>query len=581
MTAPAPRTPDTARRSGRPAFWALAFALVLAGVEAGARVIELAENTAARRRNPYVQAINPAPAFRVVELGGRQMVVRSGQHPLMRSDLAPFPLERPPGGLRIFVLGASAAAGWPYHLGDTNLSALLERKLRQLQPDRPIEVINMAAGTYGSHRVGLILEEVVRYHPDAIFLYNGNNEFLENLVFRPRTPPAPWDRSAALRVVYRAVASLTTPLPTFDVAGYGLEDQVWNQLSFAFAQASRYREDPRQFELLQEHYRYNVEAAIRTAGGAGVPLFLVTCPVNLKDWLPNVSRHRPGLSAPELARWTERFREGYLASERGDFASAVAPLRAAIAIDDEYAEAHFLLAQALRRTGRLSEARAGYVRALERDAFPFRELPEFQAILREVAAARGVPLVDIVAPLDAAAGDGIPGFDTFIDYVHLTEQSQELAAHELLGALAARGFLPGVGAEALARTRLTIQRDFWAGRDAFAADVNYGMALVMHQYDRLDALYAEALEVLPRAARENPALAEECELRLGLIKQIQAMMLPYRRLLRAQKLGLLEQEFSPEDARRIYERYREMIYQVKASRLTRDEFLRKVPAAPF
>ncbi|MBK9517519.1 MAG: hypothetical protein IPO09_09230 [Anaeromyxobacter sp.] len=571
--------PATERSRSRPAFWALTLLLLAAGVELGCRLIERVENAAARRRNPHVEAINPVPAFEVVELDGRRMVRRTGFHPLMVNP-RPFPLERPEGGLRVFVLGASAAAGWPYQLGDTNLSALLERKLRLLYPGRAVEVVNMAAGTYGSHRVKLILEEALRYHPDLLVLYNGNNELLENLVYRPRTPPAPWDRSAAARLAYRVGVTLTTPLPRFDVKDYDFDDQLSNHLSFAFGQASRYREDPRQFQALLEHYRFNVEAMVASAGQARVPLLLLTCPVNLKDWSPNVSRHRPGLDAWQRSRWTAAFREGVLAVERGDFAGAEAPLRAAVELDGEYAEAHFYLAESLRRTGRPAEAKAEYVLALQRDAFPFRELPEFQVILREVAAARGAPLVDIVAPLEAVAGDGIPGFDVLIDYVHLTERSQEIAAHEVLRALLARGLLPGVAAADLERTRIAITERFWPERDVYVVDVNYNLAMIMHQYDRLDALYRQLVEVLTRAAREDPSLAAHCQERLQTYQQVHAIVGDYRKLLRAEKLGLAQQAYTPAQAQQISQAYAEMIHWSNADRLSREEFLQRVPATP-
>ena len=289
-------------------FWTLTLLIVVAGIELGARLVELVDNAVARHKNPYVESVNPVPAFKLVDGGGTKVVVRSGFHPLMNPELRPFPLVRPRGGLRVFVLGGSAAAGWPYHVGDTNISALLERKLRMLYPGRPIEVINAAAGTYASHRVKLILEEILRYNPDVIFLYNGNNEFLESLVYRPRNPPAPWDRSAALRLIYR----LTVPLPRVDVKNFDISDQVPNTLSFAFSKTSLYREDPRQFQMLLEHYRFNIEEMVAAAGAAKVPLFLLTCPVNLKDWVPNVSRHRKDLTAEEKIRWTSLFRDGYL-----------------------------------------------------------------------------------------------------------------------------------------------------------------------------------------------------------------------------------------------------------------------------
>jgi tetratricopeptide (TPR) repeat protein len=564
----------------RPAFRALAALVLIAGLELGCRLIERIDNAVARRSNPHVEAINPVPAFEVVEVGGRKMVRRSGFHPLM-IQREPFPLERPAGGLRVFVLGASAAAGWPYQLGDTNLSALLERKLRLLYPGRSIEVISMAAGTYASHRVKLILEEVLRYHPDVLFLYNGNNELLEDLVYRPRTPPSPWDRSAAARLSYRVFVTLTTPLPRFDVKNFDFDDQLSNHLSFAFAQASRYREDPRQFQALLEHHRFNVEAMVDAAGAARIPLFLLTCPVNLKDWSPNVSRHRKDLAFAEKARWTALFREGFLAVERGDFAGAEAPLRAAIALDDDHAEAHYRLAEALRRTGRAGEAKKEYVRALQRDAFPFRELPEFQESLLEIAARRGAPLVDIVGPLEAVAGDGIAGFDVLIDYVHLSEQSQELVAQEMLRALQARGLLPGVGDADLARARIAIPAQFWPERDVYRVDVNYNLAMIMHQYDRLDALYLELVDVMTRAAREVPSLAAHCQERIFTYRQVHLIALDYRRLLRAEKLGLLRETFTPEQAQLIYDRYTEMIHWSNAERLSREEFARRLPATRY
>ena len=84
----------------------------------------------------------------------------------------------------------------------------------------------------------------------------------------------------------------------------------------------------------------------------------------------------------------------------------------------------------MRRTGKKGEAKAEYLLALQRDAFPFRELPEFQSVLRDIAAKQRVPLLDIVAPLEADAKDGIIGLDVLVDYVHLSERSQEIVAQK-------------------------------------------------------------------------------------------------------------------------------------------------------
>lgn len=559
------------------AFWALTFLITVTGIEIGARLIERVENAVARRKNPFIESINPVSAFKISNDGGSAVIKQSGLHPMMNIDLRPFTLERPKGGLRVFVLGGSAAAGWPYNKSETDLSSLLERKLRILYPGRPIEVINVAAGTYASHRVKLILEEILHYNPDAIFLYNGNNEFLESLIYRPRNPPPPWDRSSAIRLVYRTVKSLTVPLPRFEVKNYDIDATVPKSLAFAFSKTSLYREDPRQFKMLLEHYRFNIDEMVTAAGALKVPIFLLTCPVNLKDWVPNVSRHRKDLSPEQKTRWIGFFRDGYLAIERGDYAAAIAPLRAAIALDDEYAEAHYRLGESLMRTGQRTEAKAEYLLALQRDAFPFRELPEFQDILKDVAMRRGVPLVDIVKPLEALAGDGILGLDILIDYCHLTERSQEIVAQEMASALLKRGLLQGVSAADVERTRIDMSSKFRPSLDVDIAQSLYRSAMDMQQYERIDALYEKTIASSSRALKEDPATAENARSLISILPDIHRVLSAYRDLRRAQKLGLLDLTYTPEDANRIFSAYREMMYQVNSRYLSRDEFDRKTP----
>lgn len=569
-------TPPVPRTSKQLLNWFLMALIIVGGIELGSIAIEYLENIIARKKNPYVEAINPVPAFEIKDIGGIKCVVRSGNHPLMNPELRPFTLERPKNGLRFFIVGGSAAAGWPYHIGNTNISALLERKLRLLFPGRQVEVINAAAGTYASHRVELILEEVVHYNPTAVIVYNGNNEFLESLVYRPMTPPEPWDRSATLRLAYR----IFLPKPKIDVKNFSINAQVPNTLAFAFSRASLYRDDPRQFDLLLKHYRYNIDDMIKAGDLTHVPLLFTTCPVNLKNWTPNVSRHRKGLTPEEKQKWRTLYREGELAIENKQYNTAIAPLRSALSIDDEYAETHYHLAEALRNTGKYTEAKQEYILALERDAFPFRELPEFQAILREETAKRHIPLIDIIPPLESHTLDGILGLDALVDYVHLTEQSQEIVAHQIVTALFKQGIIQGVSEAEIAKTKIPITNKFYALRDVAAADLNYNMAMVMHQYERIDQLYNEAIATFTRAAKEAPEMAVECQNRILLFKEIQPIVRAYRDLLHDEKFGYLD-KYPAGEVDRIYNMYAEMIRQTKTPGITVEEFKKQIPHQPF
>jgi len=143
----------------------------------------------------------------------------------------------------------------------------------------------VAGNTYASSRVKVVFDEVLRYEPDLIVIYSGNNEFLEDFVYTgvPRLP-APWRHSALARALAR-LGKRHDPKHIVDVTNYGAADQVANRLSFAFGRSSRRRTDPDQLQTVADHYRFNLEPMVAAADRAGVAVALLDVPVNLKDWI--------------------------------------------------------------------------------------------------------------------------------------------------------------------------------------------------------------------------------------------------------------------------------------------------------
>jgi hypothetical protein len=105
--------------------------------------------------------------------------------------------------------------------------------------------------------------------------------------------------------------------------------------------------------------------------------------------------------------------------------------------------------------------------------------------------------------------------------------------------------------------------------------------MLMHQYGRLDALYRRAVAVFTRAAEEDPTLAAHCRERLATYARVHEVATAYGRLLRAETLGLARETYSPEEAQAIYGRYAEMIHWSNAERLSREEFLRRIPSSRY
>ncbi|MCJ8209017.1 SGNH/GDSL hydrolase family protein [Mucilaginibacter sp. RS28] len=88
----------------------------------------------------------------------------------------PFEKQKQTGTLRIFVLGESTAAGYPYfHNG--SFHRWLAYRLMHSLPDQKIEVINLALTAVNSYTVLNFARQVVNYQPDAVLVYVGHNEY--------------------------------------------------------------------------------------------------------------------------------------------------------------------------------------------------------------------------------------------------------------------------------------------------------------------------------------------------------------------------------------------------------------------
>jgi len=556
---------------------AAAALVALLALEAASRLLEPVLGWVLPARpapGQFATAAEVVPVFRRDDSGPRPMYVRTADHWIPQGES--FSAVKAPRTFRVFCLGGSAAMGWPHH-PRAAYPRLLELKLRALLPGWTVEVVNVAGNTYGSHRVKVVLDEVVNYQPDLVVYYDGNNEFVERVVYplEPSTP-AGWlcARLATCRLLRRALPGAGRAGHVFSVRSYGPDSMVSNRVGTAFGRPNELRQDPEQLRLVGESFRRNVEAMVRTCAARGVPIVLLTTPLNLKDWRPCTSFHRAGLSADELTRWQEAFRAGVLAREAGRDAQAVAALERALAVDPLHAESWFELGSALRRLGRLNEAKAALARAVTTDGFPVRSL--FNPTVRRIAAHHGVPLVDLVAILERGTADGMLGFEHLVDYVHPTVATNEVIAHEVARTLLERGLLPAKPSVPLERTRIRapagIEEELWTLRGLF------GQYLSLRQFDGVEGLQARIhREVEATMAGSPPDKRPELVGLLARVDATVAVILPYRRLLRAERLGLVEQELTPAEARRVFAAYVELIRTTEARGMSEEEFARYVP----
>ncbi|MFH1198406.1 MAG: hypothetical protein V1720_22075, partial [bacterium] len=87
-----------------------------------------------------------------------------------------FKKVKPENGIRIFVLGESSAAGFPYPV-NASFSRFAQRKLELLFPDNQVEVINLGVSAINTYTIRDIIDDVFEQKPDLILIYTGHNEY--------------------------------------------------------------------------------------------------------------------------------------------------------------------------------------------------------------------------------------------------------------------------------------------------------------------------------------------------------------------------------------------------------------------
>ncbi len=338
-----------------------------------------------------------------------------------------LPLKKPPGELRVFVVGESAAMGVPEP--GFGLAPQLQAQLRAAWPGRSIRVYNLGITAINSHAIVPIVRQAVKFHPDLLVVYMGNNEVIgpygpSSVATGKMLPRSLIHLSLWLRRL-RLGQLLAAGLQNLRPSGAAFKD--WRGMEM-FAGKVLPADDPRLDEAYG-NFAANLDEILDMARAADVKVVLSTVAVNVHDCAPFVSRHAASLTPAQLATFDQ-------AMTRGDYAGA-------LAIDPQFAEAHFRLARAWESRGEFEPARREYLAALQWDALRFRADARLNQLIRTAARARAgsVALVDAAMEMGADVASTTPpaGGEFFFEHVHLTWQGNYVLARLLAEGSGMRG----------------------------------------------------------------------------------------------------------------------------------------------
>jgi tetratricopeptide (TPR) repeat protein len=344
---------------------------------------------------------------------------------------APFILkaDKKPGTFRIFVLGESAAMGYPEP--SFSFGRILEVMLRARYPDTKFEVVNAAMIAINSYIVLPIAEESADRKPDLFVVHLGNNE-----VVGPYGAAGVLGSSAPSRWAVRnslAARQLKTGQLFSSLIGRlkGGNDgsRAWSGMKMFMD--SQVRSDDSRLPRTYDHFRENLRDICKLGNSGHFPVVVCTIPVNLKDSAPFGSLHAANLTQDQTKQWNDAYSQGNRLEGEKKFAEALASYRDAERIDDQFADLVYRQARCLAALGNQAEARQKYIRARDLDSIRFRSDTIINRTIREIAAERadkGVLLADAESSFEEASPMGVPGEELFLEHVHMNFAGNYLMA---------------------------------------------------------------------------------------------------------------------------------------------------------
>lgn len=319
----------------------------------------------------YGQGFNKDSLVFVVDEKDRSRV-KTNPEKLFNFQDQSFTISKGEGTLRVAVLGGSSVNFLQQHF------KLMEREIvKSLPTYRRVEIINAGGHSYGSHRLVLVLSEVLHYQPDVVVIDSGHNEF-EEVEQLHLVRGYVLDRFFSYSAFYRTMKDAYIKCE-IGILGREHDQRILSTSRPNVARAWNYQFTKKDVVERMDNFEINLQTMIDMCRNRNVRVVVNTIPSNL------ISPCLPSAEIEEYRRLDPLFAVG------------------------KYAEARNLGKEILRNTvGRHQSS------DLENN------------IIKMVAKRNHLPLVDIEAVVTDAEPHHIPGETLFRDHCHLNFEGNNI-----------------------------------------------------------------------------------------------------------------------------------------------------------
>lgn len=291
---------------------------------------------------------------------------------------------KPPGTVRIFVLGESTTLGFPY-MASASFDRWLFYRLMHTFPDREFEIVNVSLTAVNSYTVLGFAKEIVNYEPDAVMIYCGQNEYYGALGVGS-TSQLGGSRILVKSLLYvRSLRLVQLVENTFSKIKRSLTGEQIDSSQSLMKRMAAKQEIPVNSSLYKRgisQFKNNMEDVCKVLSSKRIPVFISNLVSNEKDLKP------------------------FISSKKDTTVSA----------DYQYA-----LAEKAYRLGNFARAKQKYILAKDLDLLRFRAPEELNAVIANLPHKfPEVYMVDTKKIFEDHSPHGIIGHETLLEHVHPT-----------------------------------------------------------------------------------------------------------------------------------------------------------------
>jgi len=295
-----------------------------------------------------------------------------------------FLKSKPENGYRIFVLGGSTAAGWPYS-NNIMFSRILQKRLSDAFPEKYIEVVNTSISAINSYTYMDFVDEILDYKPDLVLLYGGHNEYYGafGVASTQTIGNMRWIKKLYLKFVhyktFQLLKNIYFYLHSLISSGSESDQSTSSTLMEDLVNEQSIKYDSELYGQGLVQFEENLSDIFNATKSNGIPVIVSELVSNIRDQTPFKSI---GRSQDESASVIYKQSRQYLSDEKYD------------------------------------EAKHGYYRAKDMDGLRFRASEDLNEIINKVESYDGVYIVPLKKYFEMKSENQLIGDNLMLDHLH-------------------------------------------------------------------------------------------------------------------------------------------------------------------